>query len=140
MAVGPVFLLTLIWAFFACFLLIPMPPLKRGLHDLAAGSVVVYKGRYAAGALDALENAAKVSRALWILSGVALAVAGLFIAGVLAIKSADPLILSVPETRVIRKRNRSQELVELTLLGLPKLDFEKRHERPLARVAPESRD
>ena len=44
MAVGPVFLLTLIWAFFACFLLIPMHPLKRGLHDLAAGSVVVYKG------------------------------------------------------------------------------------------------
>src|SRR5882762_7680532 len=45
------------------------------------------KGRYDAGALDAMENAAKVSRALWILSGVALAVAGLFIAGVLAIKS-----------------------------------------------------
>jgi hypothetical protein len=48
---------------------------------------VVYKGRYDAGALDAMENPAKVSRALSILSGVTLVVAGLFIAGVLAARA-----------------------------------------------------
>jgi uncharacterized RDD family membrane protein YckC len=86
-AVGSVFLLLVIWAFFACFLLIPMHPLKRGLHDLAAGSVVVYKGCYNAAAIDRMENPAKASRALWILSGGTLVVAGLFVAGLLTIQS-----------------------------------------------------
>jgi uncharacterized RDD family membrane protein YckC len=68
MAVVSVYFLVIIWAFFACFLMIPFHPLKRGLHDIAAGSVVVYKGRFDSEALDHLEDTAKVKRALGILS------------------------------------------------------------------------
>jgi hypothetical protein len=68
MAIGSVYLLVIIWAFFACFLMIPLHPLKRGLHDIAADSVVVYKGCFDNDALDRLEDSAKVKRALIILS------------------------------------------------------------------------
>lgn len=68
MAAGPVYFLIIIWAFFACFLMIPLHPLKRGLHDIAADSVVVYKGCFDNEALDRLEDSAKVKRALVILS------------------------------------------------------------------------
>jgi uncharacterized RDD family membrane protein YckC len=68
MAVGSVYFLVIIWAFFACFLMIPFHPLKRGLHDIAADSVVVYKGCFDNEALDRLEDSTKVKRALVILS------------------------------------------------------------------------
>jgi uncharacterized RDD family membrane protein YckC len=68
MAAGSVYFLVIIWAFFACFLMIPFHPLKRGLHDIAADSVVVYKGCFDNEALDRLEDSAKVKRALIILS------------------------------------------------------------------------
>lgn len=102
MVVGTVFLLVVIWAFFACFLLIPMHPLKRGLHDLVAGSVVVYKGCYDGAALDRMENPAKASRALWILSGGTLLVVGLLIAGFSTIKSSDLSELSALATALGR--------------------------------------
>lgn len=68
MAVGSVYFWVIIWAFFACFLMIPFHPLKRGLHDIAADSVVVYKGCFDNDVLDCLEDSAKVKRALIILS------------------------------------------------------------------------
>lgn len=68
MAVGSVYLLVIIWSFFACFLMIPFHPLKRGLHDMAADSVVVYKGCFDSDALDQMEDSAKVKRALVIFS------------------------------------------------------------------------
>jgi uncharacterized RDD family membrane protein YckC len=61
---GTVFLLAVLWAFFACFLMIPMHPLKRGLHDLVSDSVVVYKGRYDAAVLETLEDPRRARRAL----------------------------------------------------------------------------
>lgn len=68
MAISSVYFLVIIWAFFACFILIPFHPLKRGLHDIAANSVVVYKGCFDNDSLDRLEDSAKVKRALIILS------------------------------------------------------------------------
>jgi hypothetical protein len=50
-------------ALLGCYLLLPLHPLKRGLHDLAAGSVVVYRGQFNATALAALENSAKTRKA-----------------------------------------------------------------------------
>jgi len=89
MVIGPPFLLVVVWAFFACFILIPLHPLKRGLHDLMAGSVVVHKGAYDAAALDQMENPARTRRALLTLSGVTLAIVGLLVVGVFALKSRE---------------------------------------------------
>lgn len=46
-----------------CYFLLPLHPLKRGLHDLVAGSVVVYRNRFNATELAALENSAKTKKA-----------------------------------------------------------------------------
>jgi hypothetical protein len=50
--------------FFGCFLMIPLHPLKRGLHDLVCGSIVVYRGRYDAAALASLENPRRARTAI----------------------------------------------------------------------------
>lgn len=73
-AIGAGFLLIVAWVFLACFLMIPLHPLKRGLHDLASDSVVVYKGRYDGAALDELEKPARVRKLLGLM-GVAAALA-----------------------------------------------------------------
>jgi len=85
MAIGPLFLLVVVWAFFACFILIPLHPLKRGLHDLMAGSVVVHKAAYDAAALDQMENPSRTRWALLTLSGVTLAIVGLLVIGIFAL-------------------------------------------------------
>ncbi len=61
---GMAFLLIVFVAFFGCFLMVPLHPLKRGLHDLVSDSVVVYKGQYERRALDALENPARAKQVL----------------------------------------------------------------------------
>ncbi|MES2963934.1 MAG: RDD family protein [Bdellovibrionota bacterium] len=64
-------------ALVGCYLLLPLHPLKRGLHDLLAGSVVVHRERFDAASLAALENPAKEKRAFAIvgaISGVAILV------------------------------------------------------------------
>jgi uncharacterized RDD family membrane protein YckC len=81
MAVGSVFLLLVVWAFFACFLMIPIHPLKRGLHDLAAGSIVVYRGKYDAEALAKMDDPAKSRRAWLILACISAIVAGVLFYG-----------------------------------------------------------
>lgn len=67
---GSCYLLFVIWMAFACFLMIPMHPLKRGAHDLLAGSLVVYKGTYDAAALEKLKNPARARTALLSLTTV----------------------------------------------------------------------
>jgi uncharacterized RDD family membrane protein YckC len=74
MVIGPLFLLVVVWAFFSCFLMIPIHPLKRGLHDLLSGSVVVYKGRFDSQALTRMEDPRRVRRALRITTGLTLVV------------------------------------------------------------------
>ncbi len=73
---GTFFLLAVVWAFFACFLMIPLHPLKRGLHDLASDSIVVYKGRFDAPTLAALENPRRGRRAIALMGVLALFVIG----------------------------------------------------------------
>ncbi|MBU5636280.1 RDD family protein [Geomonas sp. Red69] len=87
MAVGSVYLLVIIWSFFACFLMIPLHPLKRGLHDIAADSVVVYKDCFDNEALDQMEDSAKVKRAMVILSVGSCFFAGACIWGLLKFTS-----------------------------------------------------
>jgi len=86
-AVGSVYFLVIIWAFFACFLMIPFHPLKRGLHDIAAESVVVYKGCFDNEALGRLEDSTKVRRALTILSIGSVLLAGGCILGIIKLTS-----------------------------------------------------
>ncbi|MCM0081333.1 RDD family protein [Geomonas sp. Red32] len=90
MAVGTVYILVVIWAFFACFLMIPLHPLKRGLHDMAADSIVVYKDCFDTETLNRLEDSAKTKRALVILTAVSCLFAGAFVWGVQKITSGHP--------------------------------------------------
>jgi uncharacterized RDD family membrane protein YckC len=61
--VGAVFLVAVFWLFFACFLMIPVHPLRRGLHDIVSGSIVVHTGRYDAAALERMEDVPRTQRA-----------------------------------------------------------------------------
>lgn len=87
MVAGSVYFLIIIWAFFACFLMIPLHPLKRGLHDIAAGSVVVYKGKFDNEALDRLEDSAKTKRAVIFLTVGSVILAGGCIIGLMKFTS-----------------------------------------------------
>ena len=88
MAAVSVYFLVIIWAFFACFLMIPFHPLKRGLHDIVADSIVVYKGCFDSDALDRLEDPAKGKRAVIILSIGSFVLAGACICGLLKFTSS----------------------------------------------------
>lgn len=46
-----------------CYLLLPLHPLKRGLHDLVANSIVVYRNKFNATALNSLNSPAKTKKA-----------------------------------------------------------------------------
>ncbi|QWV94286.1 RDD family protein [Geomonas oryzisoli] len=89
MAVGSVYILVIIWAFFACFLMIPFHPLKRGLHDLAADSVVVYKDCFDSDELDRLDDPSKARRALAVLSVGSCLFAGACVFGLLKLTSGS---------------------------------------------------
>lgn len=86
---GAVFMSVVPWASLACFVLVPFHPLKRGLHDLLAGSVVVYKGAYDAVALDRMENPAKARRVWMVLGGGTVAVMALTVFSLSSTKSDD---------------------------------------------------
>jgi len=89
MAVGSVYFLVVVWAFFACFLMIPLHPIKRGLHDIAANSVVVYKGCFDDKALNRLEDATKEKRAWIILTIGSVVLAGGLIWGAVKLAFED---------------------------------------------------
>jgi uncharacterized RDD family membrane protein YckC len=74
--VGAVFLVAVFWLFFACFLMIPLHPLKRGLHDLVSGSIVVYKGRYDSGALERMEDKRRTQRVFALTGALAILAVG----------------------------------------------------------------
>jgi len=105
MAAGSVYFLIIIWAFFACFLMIPLHPLKRGLHDIAAGSVVVYKGKFDHEALDRLDDSAKTKRAVIILTIVSVILAGGCIMGMLKLTSgrSDEMAKMTAIQRLLKK-------------------------------------
>ncbi len=87
------FLLGVLWivAAFGCYLLIPFHPLKRGLHDLLAGSVVVYRNRFDATVLAARNNPRKVRRAYIIASSAAALVLILGALGAVYLWNAAPI-------------------------------------------------
>ena len=87
MAAGSVYFLIIIWAFFACFLMIPFHPLKRGLHDIVADSIVVYKGTFDSEAVDRLQDSAKTKRAFIILTVGSVILAGGCIIGLMKFTS-----------------------------------------------------
>jgi uncharacterized RDD family membrane protein YckC len=80
--VGSVFLAILFWVFLACFLMIPFHPLKRGLHDLVSGSVVVKRGSYDAGKLAKLENPQREERLLVVMGALAVLMCAATVLGV----------------------------------------------------------
>ena len=88
MAAGSVYFIFIIWAFFACFLMIPLHPLKRGLHDVAADSIVVYKGTFDDEILDHMENPTKTKLSMLILTIGSLIFAGACIIGTLNFASS----------------------------------------------------
>ncbi|MEI7489182.1 MAG: RDD family protein [Chryseobacterium sp.] len=62
-------LVTLYIGFFAlagCYFLLPIHPLKRGLHDLLADSLVVYQGRFNLNAIATLNDPKKTKKAFLI--------------------------------------------------------------------------
>ena len=87
MAAGSVYFLIIIWAFFACFLMIPFHPLKRGLHDIVADSIVVYKGTFDSEAVGHLQDSAKTKRAFIILTVGSVILAGGCIIGLMKFTS-----------------------------------------------------
>jgi uncharacterized RDD family membrane protein YckC len=91
---GSVLLFVVVWMFFACFLMIPLHPLKRGLHDVISGSVVVRKGRYDAALLAQLENPRRARRALGITAVLAVVMLGGVIWGIDSLaKGADMAVM-----------------------------------------------
>jgi uncharacterized RDD family membrane protein YckC len=72
-------------ALVGCYFLLPLHPLKRGLHDLVAGSVVVYRDRFNAAALAALDNPAKTRRAFAVVGTIIAVTIAVGIWGVMAI-------------------------------------------------------
>lgn len=87
-AIGTVYILVIIWAFISCFMLIPFHPLKRGLHDLAAGSIVVYKDSFNGDTLDRMDNPSKAKRSIIMLSLASIILLGGGIWGVVKITSS----------------------------------------------------
>jgi uncharacterized RDD family membrane protein YckC len=55
--------------FLGCTLLVVLHPLKRGLHDLLAGSIAVHKGTYDADKLNQLADPSRENRAVAIVVG-----------------------------------------------------------------------
>jgi uncharacterized RDD family membrane protein YckC len=64
----------LIGGFFGCYLLIPLHPLHQGLHDIAAGSIVVFKDRYDAAELAARDTPEAEKKAYRLLAGISVLV------------------------------------------------------------------
>ncbi len=91
MAAGSIYFIIIIWAFFACFLMIPFHPLKRGLHDITADSIVVYKGTFDDEIVNHLEDSAKAKRAMLILTIVSVIFAGACIMGVSKFTSSNTI-------------------------------------------------
>jgi uncharacterized RDD family membrane protein YckC len=145
MAAGPVYFLIIIWAFFACFLMIPLHPLKRGLHDIVAGSIVVYKETFDNEALDRLEDSAKTKRTLIILTIGSVILAGGCILGFMKFTSGyseDFAKLTeiqrflgaeydVPRVSTNMSNGRTRSLA--VVIYIPLASFENKAEKELVR-------
>lgn len=84
-----------------CYLLLPLHPLKRGLHDLIAGSVVVYRGRFNATALASMNNPAKAKKALALVGAISAIVIVIGICAFMAInKNFDMATMQELKTKL----------------------------------------
>lgn len=78
-------------ALVGCYLLLPLHPLKRGLHDLVAGLVVVYRGRFNATTLAALDDPAKIKKAYATVGAISAVIIIAGVWGFMAIKKNTAL-------------------------------------------------
>jgi uncharacterized RDD family membrane protein YckC len=145
MAAGSVYILIIIWAFFACFLMIPFHPLKRGLHDIVADSIVVYKGTFDSEAVGRLQDSAKTKRAFIILSVGSVILAGGCIIGLIRFTSghSDDFAklteiqrflgaeYDVPRVSANRSNGKAQSLA--VVIYVPLALFENKTEKELIR-------
>jgi uncharacterized RDD family membrane protein YckC len=121
-AVDAVFSLGEVLAFFACFLMIPLHPLRRGLRDLVSGSIVVYKDRYEAAALHTLEDPPRERRVLGLLGALGVLGFCVFLWGAAAASKQPDLTAG---WRVERERVRADVLAR-TRANVPGIeDFER---------------
>ncbi len=79
-----------------CTLMVPLHPLKRGLHDLLAGSIVLRHGSYRAAAMASLKNPSQARRA-YLICGVA---------SVLLVASATAGMRAIEKTQDMDKLER----------------------------------
>ena len=80
--IGFLYTLLVLVAFLGCFLMVPIHPLKRGLHDLLSGSLVVKKGTYTKDLVEmdgAKVKRAKVAFGVWGAACLLVVVAGVFL-------------------------------------------------------------
>jgi len=87
--------------FVGTILMVPLHPLKRGIHDLIAGSIVVYKGRFELERVASLNNAAKTKRA-YLVSAVC---------GIAVVAGAFLLIRQVADSATFERLSRVQQKV-----------------------------
>lgn len=64
-----IYTLFMILLFFGVLILVPLHPLKRGIHDIISGSIVIKKGSYNSGDFEKLNSQKKIKQA-YIISGV----------------------------------------------------------------------
>lgn len=77
-------------AFIGCYFLIPLHPLKCGLHDLIAGSIVVYRDQFNTETLTNLNSPEKARRAFTIVGIISVVVIGLEFWGFKTLKKEIP--------------------------------------------------
>ncbi len=92
--------------FVGTIIMVPLHPLKRGIHDLISGSIVVYKGTFDAGRVAALEDPAETKKA-YIIAGIC----GLLV--VLAVSLGTHLVDSLGSGRLSRVQAQVARETEL---------------------------
>jgi len=73
------YMIVIIALFFGVLLLVPLHPLKRGIHDIIAGSVVIKKGCFDSNKLNDMNSANKVKKAYSVTGGLAITGIGLML-------------------------------------------------------------
>ena len=145
MAAGSVYFLVIVWAFFACFLMIPFHPLKRGLHDIVAGSIVVFKETFDSEVVERLQDSKKTKRAFIILTVGSVILAGGCIVGLMKFTSSHSddftklteiqrflgAEYDVPRVSANRYNGKAQSLV--VFIFVPLAIFENKTEKELIR-------
>ncbi len=112
-----IFLAFIIILLFGCIFMIPFHPLKRGLHDLIAGSIVVRKGSYTKELMNVEErNPEGVRNAylLWILSSL-IALGVIFITSHTFLKNMGMSFVDLLKTQQAVARSTDLTSVQIKL-------------------------